>query len=97
MNLTYQYRYLTSLLKRYGFRGLVLKTLERSKSPMLSYTKNYLRYQPTAEELEEQRKTPLAYAPLVSIVLPAYETPKRYLCELMDSVTIFFLFTVKSS
>lgn len=86
MNLKYQYRYLTSLLKRYGFRGLVLKTLERSKSPMLSYTKNYLRYQPTAEELAEQRKTPLAYAPLVSIVLPAYETPKRYLCELMDSV-----------
>ena len=58
MNLKYQYRYLTSLLKRYGFRGLVLKTLERSKSPMLSYTKNYLRYQPTAEELAEQEIYP---------------------------------------
>ena len=29
MNIRYQYEYVTSLLKRYGFRGLVFKTLER--------------------------------------------------------------------
>ena len=86
MNLKYQYRYITSLLKRYGFRGLVFKTLERSRSPMLAYTKCYRRYMPTKEELAKQRNTVFPYAPLVSIVVPAYETPEIYLRELMDSV-----------
>lgn len=88
MNLKYQYRYLTSLLKRYGFRGLVFKTLERSRSPMLSYTKRYREFLPTEEELRRQRNTVFSYAPLVSIVLPAYETPEVYFRELLDSVTV---------
>lgn len=86
MNLKYQYRYITSLLKRYGFRGLVFKTLERSRSPMLSYTKSYRRYLPTEEELAQQRNMAFSYAPLISIVVPAYETPEIYLKELIDTV-----------
>lgn len=77
---------MTGLLKRYGFRGLVLKTLERRQSPMLAYTKNYRNYMPAAEELKEQKNRPLFYAPLVSIVVPAYETPEIYLRELIGSV-----------
>ncbi len=86
MNIRYQYHYVTGLLKRYGFRGLVFKTLERSKSPMLAYTDCYKRYMPTKEELERQKATELSYAPLVSIVVPAYETPEKYLRELVDTV-----------
>ena len=86
MNLKYQYRYITSLLKRYGFRGLVFKTLERSRSPMLSYAKSYRRYLPAEEELAQQRNTDFSYAPLISIVVPAYETPETYLRELLDTV-----------
>lgn len=86
MNIRYQYHYVTGLLKRYGFRGLVFKTLERSKSPMLSYSSCYMRYMPTEEVLNTQRNTPLLYAPLVSIVVPTYETPKAYLMELLESV-----------
>lgn len=86
MNIKYQYNYITGLLKRYGFRGLVLKTLERSKSPMLAYTNCYEKYMPSEEELEQQKKTPLFYAPLVSIVIPAYETAEAFLRELMDSL-----------
>lgn len=86
MNIRYQYNYVTGLLKRYGFRGLVFKTLERSKSPMLAYTDCYRRYMPAEEELRVQRAKKLPYAPLVSIVVPAYETPENYLRELMDAV-----------
>lgn len=86
MNIKYQYRYITSLLKRYGLRGLVFKTLERSQSPMLAYTNCYSRYMPTEEVLEQQKNTPLSYAPLVSIVIPTYETPEQYLRELIDTV-----------
>lgn len=86
MNIRYQIYYVTGLLKRYGFRGLVFKTIERWQSPMLAYGRCYRRYLPTAEELQEQRKHVFSYCPLVSIVVPTYETPKVYLKELLDCV-----------
>ncbi len=86
MNLKYQWNYFTGLLNRYGFRGLVLKAQERRKSPMHSYSKQFKRYMPTEEEIREQRDKPLSYEPMVSIVVPAYETPETYLRELLESV-----------
>lgn len=86
MNVKYQYQYVKSLLQRYGVKGLVYKTLERSQSPMLSYKDCYTRYLPTKEELERQKNTPLSFEPLVSIVVPTYETPENYLKELLCSV-----------
>ncbi|MBO5303754.1 MAG: glycosyltransferase [Lachnospiraceae bacterium] len=86
MNIRYQYRYVTGLLKRYGFRGLVFKTLERIQSPMLSYGECYTAYLPTESELQWQKETKFDYAPLVSIVVPTYETPETYLRELIETV-----------
>lgn len=86
MNLQYEYQYIKGLLKRYGILGLINKALERSRSPMLAYTKEYMRFMPTEEELLRQRREPPAYAPLISIVVPLYETPGQYLRELIDSI-----------
>lgn len=86
MNIRYQYRYVTSLLKRYGFRGLVFKTLERMQSPMGEFGSKYMDYMPTEDELTDQRKNLPEYAPLVSVVIPTYETPENYLRELMDTL-----------
>ncbi len=86
MSLSYQYKYLKSLLKRYGVRGLITKALERKNSPMLAYTKSCGRYFPTEEELLRQKENQPSFSPLVSIVVPAYETPKQYLKELIESV-----------
>ncbi|MCR5272288.1 MAG: glycosyltransferase [Lachnospiraceae bacterium] len=93
MGIAYKYSYVMSLLKRYGFRGLILKTKERAFSPMLKYSAEYKRFLPTDEELEEQRKTyeeekrdPNVFCPLISIVVPTYETPEKFLRELVDSV-----------
>ncbi|SHK15575.1 glycosyltransferase family 2 protein [Hespellia stercorisuis] len=41
---------------------------------------------PTAEELEEQRRTQFAYQPKISIVIPLYKTPIKYLDALIHSV-----------
>lgn len=87
MNIKYQWKYLRGLLKRYGFLGLVYKALERSRSPMLAYSGVWQEYMPSEEELARQRKDALSYAPLVSIVVPAFETPEGYLRELIGSVT----------
>ena len=53
---------------------------------MLEYSKCYNRYLPFEKELAAQGKTVFPYMPLISIVVPAYETPKKYLTELLDSV-----------
>lgn len=53
---------------------------------MLEYTKCYARYLPSEEELAGQRMQAFSDMPLVSIVVPTYETPKQYLKELLDSV-----------
>jgi len=88
MGIAYKYSYVKSLLKRYGFRGLILKTKERASSPMLKYSKEYARFLPTEEELELQRikADDFPFKPLVSIVVPTYETPERFLRVLIDSV-----------
>ena len=86
MSLSYQYKYLKSLLKRYGVRGLITKALERKNSPMLAYTKSCGRYFPTEEELLRQKENQPSFSPLVSIVVPAYESPNQYLKELIESV-----------
>lgn len=54
---------------------------------MLAYTKLYNRYMPTEKELKRQREDTFSCAPLVSIVIPVYETPERYLRELIGSVS----------
>lgn len=86
MSVKYQYNYVKSLLKRYGLKGLVLKTLERSRSPMLKYTDCYRDFLPSDQELSRQREEVFSYAPKVSIVVPAYETGETYLLALLDAV-----------
>ena len=41
---------------------------------------------PKEEELAAQRETRFAKEPLLSIVIPAYKTPEKYLREMLDSI-----------
>ncbi len=50
------------------------------------YTKWIAKQLPTLSELEEQRQHKFAYEPLISIVVPTYNTPKHFLTEMIDSV-----------
>lgn len=40
----------------------------------------------TKSELEEQRAHIFAYCPLISIVIPLYETDEKFFCQLIDSI-----------
>ncbi len=53
---------------------------------MMLYPKTYKQYLPTEGELARQRQEPPSFAPLISVVVPAYETPETYLRELIQSV-----------
>ena len=53
---------------------------------MLAYSNCFKNYLPTGEELARQRKEPPSYAPLISVVVPAYETGEVFLRELFDSL-----------
>lgn len=43
-------------------------------------------HQPNAKELKKQRKTKFVYEPKISIVIPLFNTPIRYLDELLVSI-----------
>ena len=74
--------------KEHGLRALVLKS--RHKLAGLDNDYDYGEWydltKPTEEELENQRNTHFAYEPLLSVVIPAYKTPERYLREMLDSI-----------
>lgn len=46
----------------------------------------YERNKPTREELEKQSKITFKYSPRISIIVPAYETPKKFLIQMIQSV-----------
>lgn len=53
---------------------------------LISYNRWRKRYILEAEELENQKNTEFDYQPKISIVVPAYRTPKKFLGEMIDSV-----------
>lgn len=69
-----------------GFAKKLVKKAEDYKNRPYPYAKWYPEHMALESELEQQRKTTFAYAPLISIVIPLYNTPVPYLKELLDSV-----------
>lgn len=52
----------------------------------LQYRQWIARHEPRQAELARQRKTQFARRPLISIVVPVYNTPRRFLKEMIQSV-----------
>ena len=80
------FKKMLSLRSQYTLGELYTKTREKLTSPYLNYGDYYTEYLPTEETLACQRSHPLAKQPLVSIVVPAYETPELFLRQMVDSV-----------
>lgn len=76
-------------LKNYGAVEFVKKVVQKAEGyrnrPSL-YNKWYPKHMASQQELEKQRGIAFAYEPLISIVIPLYNTPIPYLKELLDSV-----------
>lgn len=62
-----------------------LKTYRRS-SKSISYKEWLKRNHITKKELDEQRGHTFGYSPLISLVIPLYETDHKFFCRLIDSV-----------
>lgn len=73
-------------VKRYGVKDLVAKTLEKYQRSADRYGEIYRKFLPEEEELEAQKKERFTKAPLISIVVPAYETEETYLRQMVNSV-----------
>lgn len=74
--------------KKHGLKALFLKSKHKLQGldNDYDYGEWYDLTKPTEEELEKQRQTVFPYQPKLSIVIPAYKTPEKYLREMMDSI-----------
>jgi len=74
--------------KKHGLKALFLKSRHKIQGldNDYDYAEWYNLTKPPEEELERQRQTSFADGPLLSVVIPAYKTPEKYLREMMDSI-----------
>ena len=75
-------------IKKHGARQLYCKIMERRLQNKLELPySGWLESQKPGEAmLEEQRKHVFAYAPKISVLVPTYETPEEFLCQMVDSL-----------
>ncbi|SDB53349.1 Glycosyltransferase, GT2 family [Pseudobutyrivibrio sp. YE44] len=77
-------------LQHYGVKKTLTKTIRKAMGhdqEHYSY-RQFLKEHPTTEaELDKQRHTVFTNNPVISIVIPLYNTPERFLVELIQSFT----------
>lgn len=74
------------ILKKSGIRGLADHVREEISSEEENYAHWLRKHSAGALELGRQSREKMPFMPLLSIVVPLYNTPEKYLCELIDSV-----------
>ena len=74
--------------KENGLKALIIKSRHKLQGidNDYDYGEWYELTRPTEEELEQQRKEKFPVEPLFSIVIPASQTPEKYLKEMLDSI-----------
>ncbi len=74
-------------LRRKGWKQFTRRVSdELLGSDSISYERWRRKYGTTKQELDRQRQTEFPYMPLISIVVPLYRTPEKFLDELIQSV-----------
>lgn len=73
-------------LKHYGLKEFWIRLHERFEPEEIPYGPWYEEYRPDEETLEKQRKSKFSWYPVISIAVPAYETPVEFLRQMIDSV-----------
>ncbi len=74
--------------KKHGLKALFLKSKHKLQGldNDYDYKEWYDLTKPTDEELKRQKEGPLPVRPYLSVVIPAWKTPEKYLREMMDSI-----------
>lgn len=75
-------------LKHYGPKAFLNRLRDKMEPEDVPYGPWFEKYRAGDEELARQRKQAqqMAYRPLISVVVPCYRTPEKYLTEMLDSV-----------
>lgn len=73
-------------LKHYGPKEFWIRLHERFEPEEVPYGPWYEAYIPDKETLEAQKKHKFDYAPLISITVPAYQTPVEFLRQMIESL-----------
>lgn len=73
-------------LKHYGPKEFWIRLHERFEPEEIPYELWYEAYVPDEETLDKQRKTKFAGNPLISVIVPAYDTPALFLKQMMESL-----------
>lgn len=73
-------------LKHYGAKEFCIRLKERLWAETMDYKTWYETHKPTEEQLEKQRDKSFSFQPLISIVVPVYNTPEEYLRQMLVSV-----------
>lgn len=75
-------------MKHYGPKEFWIRLHERFEPEEVPYGPWYQAYIPTEETLEIQRKQKFDYSPLISIAVPAYQTPVEFLRQMIESLIV---------
>lgn len=75
-------------MKHYGPKEFWIRLHERFEPEEIPYGPWYRAYIPTEETLETQRKQKFDYSPLISIAVPAYQTPVEFLRQMIESLIV---------
>lgn len=76
-------------LKHYGFKEFLIRLQEKQQKEDIPYGPWYEKHKATVSELEKQKRHATTWgntAPRISIVVPLYHTPERFLREMIESV-----------
>ena len=73
-------------LKHYGPKEFWIRLHERFEPEEVPYGPWYEAYIPDEKQLDQQRHHKFAYEPLISVAVPAYHTPEKFLREMIDSL-----------
>ena len=63
-------------MKHFGPKEFWIRLTERFQADDVDYEEWYKNHKPTMEELQRQRDTEFEYEPLISILVPVYNTPE---------------------
>ena len=73
-------------LKHYGPKEFWIRLHERFEPEEVPYGPWYEAYVPDETELEKQGQHHFEYSPLISVAVPAYRTPEKFLAQMIDSL-----------
>ena len=73
--------------RRNGIQATVKRAVDKLTSRTeIGYEEWFKRNQPSKGNLRQQKNHKFSYAPIISIVVPLYKTPEKYLIEMIESV-----------